>query len=444
MKGSKTLLLTLAMTAGLLVLMVATRAQYPRLAAEHWRRQLDTVPDDQAGILLRQVAELGEPGIPVMVEALGSRRESVARAGKRTLLEQLDGWQILRAGSSSPKLATLADALAERVERFGPTARNDAADLAARILHWPLDSHAVDRRRVIAACERVFRAAAVRGGVAPRTGLSVGHLPPVGRPDTLRPGLPWAHRQPSAQEPADFGTSLVDLSRLPGGGLPIESFSQPAAPQRAGTTLLGDTPAQRPRRLPVPRFARRLDGWGQLDRSAVAPGGSTATPDPESAADRPPPVPNTGRAMSLSEPADACPGSPPGSFWETETIRLMQWLESRDQPTAAAARAELIRRGFTEVHLELARRLFDPDPRLRKELARLLPGVQSVDAVPWLWWLSRDPDPEVRLVAIGLIATTGDATLLEQLEQAAREDPDPRIRQQARRIAEQRNVQRRR
>ncbi len=443
MKGSKALLLTLAITAGLLVLMVAARAQYPRLAAEHWRRQLGTVPDDQAGILLRQVAELGEPGISVMVEALGSRRESVARAGKRTLLEQLDGWQILRAGSSSPKLATLADALAERVERFGPTARNDAADLAARILHWPLDSQAVDRRRVIAACERVFRAAAVPGGVVPRTDLSVGHLPPIGRPDTLRPGLPWAHRPPSAQKPADFGTSLVDLSRLPGGGLPIESFPQPAAPQRAGTTLPGDTPAQRPRRLPVPRFARRIDAWGQPDRSAVAPGQSSGTPDPESPSDRPP-VPNTGRAMSLSEPADAHPGSRWGSFTETETIRLMQWLEGRDQPTAAAARAELIRRGFREVHLELARRLFDPDPDVRKELARLLPGVQSVDAVPWLWWLSRDPDPEVRLVAIGLIATTGDATLLEQIERAAREDPDPRIRQLARRIAGQRNVQRRR
>ena len=146
--------------------------------------------------------------------------------------------------------------------------------------------------------------------------------------------------------------------------------------------------------------------------------------------------------MSLLEPVDVPAGSPPGEFSEIETTRLMQWLDCGQEPKASGARAELIRRGFTEVHLDLSRRLFDPDPAVRKELARLLPGVRSVDAMPWLLWLSRDADPEVRRVAIGLIATTGDARPLDQIEQAAREDPDPRIRRQAQRIAARRNRQR--
>ena len=52
---------------------------------------------------------------------------------------------------------------------------------------------------------------------------------------------------------------------------------------------------------------------------------------------------------------------------------LMHGLQAMKSSTAAKARAELIRRGFSEVHLELARRLFDPDPEVRKQLVRALP-----------------------------------------------------------------------
>jgi HEAT repeat protein len=88
------------------------------------------------------------------------------------------------------------------------------------------------------------------------------------------------------------------------------------------------------------------------------------------------------------------------------------------------------------VQLELARRLFDPDAEVRKRLARALPSMQSVDPAPWLLQLSRDHDPEVRLVAVGLIATTGDGALWQQIERAVQNDPDPRIRRQAQQIAE--------
>jgi HEAT repeat protein len=62
-----------------------------------------------------------------------------------------------------------------------------------------------------------------------------------------------------------------------------------------------------------------------------------------------------------------------------------------------------------------------------------------VDAVPWLLWLSRDADPDVRLTAITLLATTGDPAMVDQIEQAARQDRDPRIRRQAQRIGSQPN-----
>jgi len=139
MKGVKALLVIVLLAAGLLAMVFGLRGPCAHLAARHWRNQLDTVPDDRAAILLGQVGELGEPGIPVLVEALGSRRESVARAAKQVLREQLDRWQMLNPREVMPKLAVLADCLAEQVEQFGPTARTDAADLAEQILQWRLE-----------------------------------------------------------------------------------------------------------------------------------------------------------------------------------------------------------------------------------------------------------------------------------------------------------------
>ena len=435
MKGSKALLVTLAMTAGLLALVFGLRGHYARLAAEHWQAELDAVPDEGAGILLGEVADLGEPGIPVLVEALGSERESVARAGKQALWAELDRWQRLSPSVASPKLAILAETLAERVEGFGPTARRDAADLATRILLWRLDSRAVEPQRIIASCETVFRATSVPGGIL------LADSPGGRRPSPVGPVDADAVRQQSARsdDVTELGRSLMSLSRLPGGGLPIEWFPQGAEPQDAGTNLLGDTRSGHPRRLVTPPGARSLSTWQQPEGSSTVIQQSGTAPASQAPSDRPPREPNPLRSLSLTAEDLAPSRNPPKELSETETVQLMRWLGRPQEPRASGARAELMRRGFTEVHLELARRLFDPDPEVRKRLARLLPAVQSVDAAPWLLWLSRDPDPEVRLVAIGLIATSGDAALWEQIEEAAREDPDPQIQRQAVLIAARRN-----
>jgi HEAT repeat protein len=82
--------------------------------------------------------------------------------------------------------------------------------------------------------------------------------------------------------------------------------------------------------------------------------------------------------------------------------------------------------------------LFHPDVEVRKQLARELPGMTGVNAVPWLVQLSRDRDPQVRVAAITLMATTGEPSLLDEIEQIAAADPNPRVRLQAKRVAEHR------
>jgi hypothetical protein len=116
-----------------------------------------------------------------------------------------------------------------------------------------------------------------------------------------------------------------------------------------------------------------------------------------------------------------------GAEYRLEPIELMRQSCSADQTQAARARAELMRRGFNEVQLELTRRLMDANPEVRKELARTLPAMQSIDAAPWLLWLAEDKDSDVRLAAISTLGTTGDPDILRRIETLARGDSDPRI-----------------
>jgi hypothetical protein len=141
----------------------------------------------------------------------------------------------------------------------------------------------------------------------------------------------------------------------------------------------------------------------------------------------------------VDDPARHTASEASAGIRRAELFDLVRDLRAAD-PRAAAARAELLRRGLTEVDLELGRRLFDPDPEVRRQLVRALPALQSVDVAPWLLRLCQDEDPEVRAAAMALAGTTADPRLLEQVEALARQDSDDRIRDLADQLATQRDI----
>ncbi|MEE8451612.1 MAG: HEAT repeat domain-containing protein [Thermoguttaceae bacterium] len=429
MKRLKPQLVVLTMTVGLVALVFGLQRPYARYAAEHLRQQLDTVADENVPILLGQAADLGEPGIPVLVAGLGSQRESVARAAKRILREQLDTWSRLPGEAASRRLAILAEALARRIDQFGPTAKADASELAVRIVTWPIDSDAVDRVRVIDCCETVFRTVALPQGARAENPAIAGQGDGSGGRFVLGEETPEAERL------------VISAKSLPGGGLPIDMLPGGEAPvEETETPHVASTAPPSPEILPRLPRVEPLNPQQLPERLPPVPEDIRSMPGQPHAMDR-----HSQSEVSPIERLSRTDSADPrlGERLDTETraaetIVLMKRLRTGEMQAAANAEAELIRRGFTSMHLELARRLFDPDPRVRKDLVHVLPSLQNVDAVPWLLSLCRDADSDVRLLAITLLMTSGAPGLVEQVEQLARADTDPRIRQQAERLSQQR------
>jgi HEAT repeats len=131
----------------------------------------------------------------------------------------------------------------------------------------------------------------------------------------------------------------------------------------------------------------------------------------------------------------------PDALRSAGLLDLMRRLRADDSVERAMARQELVRRRFSEVDLELAKQLFSPDVEARKQLARELPRLSSVDEAQWLMWLAQDPQPEVRSLAISTLATTRDPALLDRLEALAGRDPDPQIKSLAEQIRKQHDLE---
>jgi hypothetical protein len=426
----KKLLLILLLATDLVLLAVFGRTYPLRLEAEHWRRQLAAASDQDAVALIRAMPwDQGSQRLSLLVEALGSPRSCVHEAAAEMLRETIDRFHALDDRERLAHFADLAAALVEESHGFDSWACREAKALVEQILQRPYEGGPAERSRTIALCQRVLVALGDRDRV-----VSVDRL----RQTAALPANPGsvAADWTTGHEPPPATTEVDSLLRLPGGAIPVESFALPPLPIFTPKAGVAADARNEPGPLTVPAQSQPLSPQplGQAAVGAAPATSASANPWRQTAHHG-----NAMKATSLAEfrsrlgitPVVAVTG-----LEQSETLELMRDLNSTDPTIESKARTELTQRGFTDFHLKFARRLFDPDPAVRKEVAQMLPGLPGVDAVPWLLYLCRDDDPEVRLTAVSLIVTTGNPALLDKAEAIARADNDPRIQNQAEQIAQ--------
>jgi hypothetical protein len=426
LRRARNILLGLLVTAGLLAAGFGLRCLFNIEPESPWQYRLETVSDEAVPALLRQLAGMGESGVPVLVAALDSQRQNVAAGADRVLTESLLRWQERPDANNMKLQLALAEALAARVGQSGPSAQSRAAQLALHILQFMPDARSADNGRLIAACLRVLQS-----GPDLPDGLAENQIP--GR---IERRLMWQYGlHPQNNEAYTMANASGKAGRDSGGSSESDD-NRPAAFDsdrdniKQDSLAADDSQAEAAKNRQSGAPALLPDGFNGNQR--LLPG------DQSKDASRPL---QSGERTAGAASQRVKTIKPPVDFSGVDTVALMRELHSLDRPTVEAAAAELARRKFTPLLLDLARRLFDPDNEVRLNLVRALPGMPGVDATPWLLWLARDGDAEVRLTALTLIATSGDPSLLEQVERMAQDDPDPRVQDRADRIGRQRTNQ---
>jgi hypothetical protein len=366
-----------------------------------------------------QIAVLDEDGIPLLVAAMASEREAVARAAKSRLLDRLEQGKSLAAEKCALRFLRLAEALAGQVGEFGPAARSDAADLATRILLSPAAKEgSADRARLIAACDEVFHAALADRGESPLRERSARQ----GEDDFERP---LAIARMDADKKA-----AVRFDPLPGGGLPIDA--EPAEQRNSSELPSLDNGEIPPSYFQAPSNSRQLDFSNRPANPMQVP---------ESPPQSIPKKSSSGTEWRIKptslEASIRAVDQNPLDLRTLATLDLMRQLCDAENDRAKLLEAELMRRGLSSAEIGLGRRMFDVDPAVRIKLVAELPGTPGIDASEWLLQCCKDEDAEVRLAAFSLLATSRNPLLLQKVKGLAQNDSDPRIQRQAEKMAEE-------
>jgi hypothetical protein len=371
------------------------------LLAKYWENELATATGEGAANAIAQLVTLHRPGLAAVVRALGlpdDRRQSAYLQ----LNEELDRYATCSAAEAAVKLEVFADTLAANIDTLPSAARQRAAKLAMRILLWPQDTPKFDCGQLIAACDRVLKASAVRN--LPRIGPKPTVEKTARRLKEVQPATP---PPPHTVLPADRSMYL-ELAEL-------------AAPELPRADVAGGALHAQPRLL-LPTDAGALVAAGGRAAPASKPRSDVAvaayTRDAES--DQPEEDPAKAARLKMRS---------------LEAIELFAQLNESGE-VAAAATAELDARGFSPRQMEVGRHLSSADAAERLRWAEALPGIRGIDARFWLLRLSHDSNLQVRRAAIGLLSTDRDPEVIRRLQQVLAEETDPQLSEQVARALE--------
>jgi hypothetical protein len=355
-----------------------------------WEAEIGSIPDSEVLPRLRQFMRAAPDRWPLAVRLLASDRPATTAAARTVLREQLTRWKMLTPAESSKRISELADAMSDVCSRADDRNQEFAAEIARRILEWPVEQSPLETARMLRSCERILRNA------------------PTPRRPQLAARMQWLRTQSVPRESATT-TPEQDPGELR--PISLDSTEIPAIP--LALPSIEDSPPDSTRR---PRVAISSSGRGPS--ASVATGHNLESSSEEPSSDR--------RDIPDEHPFE------PSAMAEFSTRSLMNLVRSPILGESSQAVRELKTRGFSDREFALTLRLTDPDPHVRRRLAEQLPDIPDFDPGPWLVWLSRDPATQVRQAATAIMATSSDPRLRDRLRMMEIEDSDPDVIRTAR------------
>jgi hypothetical protein len=438
-----------------LVAQLATR-QRAEIVAELADRIAHHEADD-ATAALRQLAAMPRPPIDVLASAAASPDQEIANEAQLLVSGLLRRWsrQIdneRRVSTVTRQLAELAQSLAAHHAAFSSTDHDWLAATTRRILRLANRMPVGDSPLVAVHCDQVLTSIAAsesetkaligRSSPSAVPPLVTAAAAPAANPHRVssrtvaelnfaanvdaRRALADANplRNPVMSTPHDGGPATTSIDR--------SEFAASVEPMVSGVNV------DRPNNMsPAAAFQSPWRGEWAHPMFRMLP----AMPINGSATDAEQNMPQKQSALVADKEFFA---GAIGALADDDSRELLaRWLVASGGDVFPLEE-ELTRRGFGRLSARLVRQLFSDDPAERLRLVDDILTEPGVDARPWLILLSDDSAADVRLLAVTIMATSDDPTLIEKAWQVAINDRDPRIAGLAARLRDRRDGAQRR
>ena len=424
----KRIAILLALSAGF---MVTAGYLWPR--AVNWnQRQLanqlaaevQTAQDTEVQVSLRQLARLGNVAIDHLVEASVSDRSVVASLAQKIIREQFDSWQVQAELNPEFDLVTpsttLANALADRIKRYGPQGRKWAEDIAVRLIVIAERVPANLAPKMLEDCTHILAVIPARG------------------PKLRNVGEDELHSLQVPSRTLDAPPVALNTFAVPSESVLSAPRTSTIQLQQSKARLSASTSAPAKSTLTAqPAEQNWSPEWGK-DRPSEPIDAKPIATAPQQPTESPVKVKPVGekpaRLRFVDVPSPAELAQQMKRLRKRTSQELVRLLANRSDVEGGPIRVVLRERGLTDAEMKLTDRFSSAQETDRLQLIEDLAVLPASTARRWLHWLLEDQSPEVRLKALSAIATTSDPTLYEVARDMAVNDQDNRVAELASKI----------
>jgi hypothetical protein len=407
----------------------------------------------EATAAVRQLAAIPKPPLAILVGASASDERATAEAAQVAINRMLGQWQKQvdkkqRVGSVAAQVTELAAALAAQREAFRPADYPWLAGAARKILRIANQCPAKKTPLVALHCDEIF-SVAERSGTATKVASGAEESGGQQRIVDGAVGRDPAHAE-TRQEQLEreflmFPTPPIVGDEWPSGEISPEDVLMPSGPGPRDTEAPFDNlspfgtghdrPAPPLTPIPIGRQWSPADGAVRPDWSLpifrIVP---TIPVDINVGVDS---RAKGGQAFSAptnrhDHRGDGARPVRDNAAAETRAL-LDQWYDASEYQRPGIEE-KLAERGFRRLSTRVVKQYLSDDMQERLSVVDSVLTEPDVDPRSWLLLLAEDEDPDVRLMAVSVMATSNDQQLIEVAWQTAIGDQDPRIADLAERL----------
>jgi hypothetical protein len=405
-----------------LVVSLAITSQGPKWLVHRLTRDFESLNAHEKKERLVQIADLGPPAIPCLVQSLADPDLEIARTAYELLQQAQNDWSVMNPSDRADRHSAMVRSLKTIAVHLPEDRTGWGTSLLQQTLMETVDRNSDDARQLYGDANHVIELLSLTARAH--------SADPV--PDSLT--MEFDHDSQDPKEPRRLSVRArplpVDQSQA------AEAWTQwpPPRETRYDHDVEVDALSQGTRASAIP-----TETTAPTDSPSVYRSGSklqAVASEDEVALD----LVGDGNARSLQEvDADSSTIQPVAHLVDSpletyDDASVMRWLGSEHAALRDKAESELVRRGYGPSEISLATQIVTADTQARLGLVNAIAQSGRVDPRPWLLMLLDDPSRDVKLRVISVLATMNDPTISQRLQLHLVDEEDPTVAARIRRV----------